>query len=208
MIGGNGERRTLRLVARYADMCNVYGSPEDVRRRFGALRGHCEEAGRPYEEVTRTVNLWTLLARDGAEKAEKRERFPQALSVDTPGETVAEIKEYEAAGAQHAIVKILDAADLDPVRLFAEKVMSAFPERDRPAFSSRGNAGSWAPTNRKRQPPPPIAGQDTNLVAAGCRGGRAGSRTELGPPTSSHPRITSFCDLAQPSNAVGDARSS
>ncbi|MBA2712995.1 MAG: LLM class flavin-dependent oxidoreductase, partial [Rubrobacteraceae bacterium] len=131
LVGGNGERRTLKLVARYADMCNVYGSPEDVRRKFGALRRHCEEAGRSYGEVTRTINLWTLLARSEAEKAEKRERFPRTFSVDTPEEAVAELEEYEAAGAQYTIVKILDAADLDPVRHLAGEVMAAF--RDRPA---------------------------------------------------------------------------
>ncbi|HEX5701215.1 MAG TPA: hypothetical protein VFX77_11245 [Rubrobacter sp.] len=117
LVGGNGERRTLRLVARHADMCNVYGSPDDVRRRFGVLWRHCAEVGRPYGEVTRTTNHWLLLARDREEKAEKRERFPRAFSVDTPAEAVAELEEYEAAGSQYAIVKILDAADHDPVRL-------------------------------------------------------------------------------------------
>ena len=141
LVGGNGERRTLRIVAEHADMCNVYGSPEDVRRRFGAHRRHCEEVGRPYEEVTRTTNHWTLLARDGAEKAEKRERFPRAFSVDTPQEAVAELREYGAAGSQYAIVKILDAVDLGPVRLYAEEVMAAFRGRDRPASSGPDRAG-------------------------------------------------------------------
>jgi alkanesulfonate monooxygenase SsuD/methylene tetrahydromethanopterin reductase-like flavin-dependent oxidoreductase (luciferase family) len=116
-------------VARYADMCNVFGSPEDVRRKFGALRGRCEEVGRPFGEVTRTINLWKLLACGEDEKAEKRKRFPRAFSVDTPEEAVAELEEYEAAGAQYAIVKILDAANLDPVRYFAEEVMAAFRDR-------------------------------------------------------------------------------
>ena len=129
LVGGNGERRTLGIVARYADMCNVYGSPEDVRRRFGALRRHCEEAGRPYEEITRTINLWMLLARNDTERAEKRERFPRAFSVDTPEEAIAGIEAFEAAGAQYAIIKILDAADLDPVRLFGEGVLPAFRDR-------------------------------------------------------------------------------
>jgi len=130
LIGGNGERRTLRLVARYADMCNVYGSPEDVSRKFGVLRRHCEEVGRPYTEITRTINHWVLLARDEAQKPEKRKRFPRAFSVQTPEEAVSELEEYDAAGAQYALVKILDAADLDPVRLFAREVMAAFREPD------------------------------------------------------------------------------
>lgn len=129
LVGGNGERRTLRIVAEHADMCNVFGSPEDVRRRFEALRRHCEEVGRPYEEITRTINLWTLLARDEGERAEKRGRFPHAFSVDTPEEYVGALRAFEAAGAQYAIVKILDAADLEPVRLFAEEVMPVFRDR-------------------------------------------------------------------------------
>lgn len=129
LVGGNGERRTLRIVAEHADMCNVFGSPEDVRRRFEALRRHCEEVGRPYEEITRTINLWTLLACDEGERAEKRGRFPHAFSVDTPEEYVGALRAFEAAGAQYAIVKILDAADLEPVRLFAEEVMPAFRDR-------------------------------------------------------------------------------
>ena len=126
LIGGNGERRTLRLVARHADMCNVYGSPEEVERRFAALRRHCEEAGRPHEEVVRTINYWALLAGNDGEKAEKRRRFPAAFSVDTPEETVEVLQAYERAGTQYVIVKILDAADLAPVRLFAREVMPAF----------------------------------------------------------------------------------
>lgn len=126
LIGGNGERRTLRLVARHADMCNVFGSPDEVGRKFEALRRHCEEAGRPYGEVVRTINYWALFARDEGEKAEKQARFPNAFSVDTPEETIAALQAYERAGTQYVIVKLLDAAELDPVRLFAREVMPAF----------------------------------------------------------------------------------
>ena len=129
LIGGNGERRTLRLVARYADMCNVYGSPDEVKRRFGALHRHCEEVGRQYDEVVRTINYWALLASDEREKTEKRERFPQAFSVQTPEEIVAALRSYREAGTQYVIVKILDAADLDPIRLFAQEVMPALEGR-------------------------------------------------------------------------------
>jgi hypothetical protein len=65
-----------------------------------------------------------MLARSEAEKAGKRERFPQAFSVDTPEEAIAALGEYEALGAQYAIVKLLDAADLGPVRYYAEAVMN------------------------------------------------------------------------------------
>ena len=112
-----------------------YNSPGEVERKFSALRRHCEEAGRPYEEVVRTINYWALLASDEGEKAEKRRRFPErrrfpaAFSIDTPEEAVAALQAYERAGTQYVIVKILGAADLTPVRLFARKVMPAFEGR-------------------------------------------------------------------------------
>ena len=53
-IGGSGEKKTLRLVAQYADACNLFPSP-DVAHKLEVLRGHCERLGRPYEEITKTV---------------------------------------------------------------------------------------------------------------------------------------------------------
>ncbi|MBV9788041.1 MAG: LLM class F420-dependent oxidoreductase [Chloroflexi bacterium] len=59
MIGGSGEKKTLRLVAKYADACNIsgtfYGPVEEIGRLLGVLKGHCEDVGRPYEEIERTV---------------------------------------------------------------------------------------------------------------------------------------------------------
>lgn len=54
MIGGGGERKTLRLVARYGDACNVFENA-DLPRKFAILREHCEAAGRPYDEIIRTT---------------------------------------------------------------------------------------------------------------------------------------------------------
>ena len=56
MVGGSGERKTLRLVARYADACNLFGtSPDDVRHKLDVLRGHCEDAGRDPDEIEKTM---------------------------------------------------------------------------------------------------------------------------------------------------------
>ena len=55
-VGGGGEKKTLRLVARYADACNVFGSsPADVARKLEVLRAHCEAEGRDYDQITKTV---------------------------------------------------------------------------------------------------------------------------------------------------------
>src|SRR3989304_958554 len=66
LIGGSGERGTLGPVARYADAANVQGTPEQVRRKFEVLEGHCREAGRDYSEIRRTVQLLLFLTDDPA----------------------------------------------------------------------------------------------------------------------------------------------
>ncbi len=61
MIGGGGERKTLRLVARYADACNLFaggeGGPAEMRRKLDALERHCASEGRDYDRITKTA-LW------------------------------------------------------------------------------------------------------------------------------------------------------
>ena len=54
LIGGGGEKKTLRLVAKYAQACNLFPSP-DLERKLGVLRGHCEDVGRDYDEIEKTV---------------------------------------------------------------------------------------------------------------------------------------------------------
>jgi alkanesulfonate monooxygenase SsuD/methylene tetrahydromethanopterin reductase-like flavin-dependent oxidoreductase (luciferase family) len=58
LIGGGGERKTLRLVARYADLCNLFGtSQEDVTRKLDVLRTHCAEQDRDYNRIGKTVAI-------------------------------------------------------------------------------------------------------------------------------------------------------
>jgi alkanesulfonate monooxygenase SsuD/methylene tetrahydromethanopterin reductase-like flavin-dependent oxidoreductase (luciferase family) len=59
LLGGAGERRTLRLVAQYADACNLFDIPDGgttIRRKLAVLARHCEAAGRPYDEIEKTVS--------------------------------------------------------------------------------------------------------------------------------------------------------
>jgi F420-dependent oxidoreductase-like protein len=55
MIGGSGERKTLRLVAQYADACNIFGGPEDVAQKLEVLRRHCDDVGRDPNEIEVTA---------------------------------------------------------------------------------------------------------------------------------------------------------
>jgi alkanesulfonate monooxygenase SsuD/methylene tetrahydromethanopterin reductase-like flavin-dependent oxidoreductase (luciferase family) len=70
MIGGGGEQKTLRIVARYADLWNVFGTPETVARKDGILRRHCEEVGRDQAEIERSVGCKVTI-RGSAEEAER-----------------------------------------------------------------------------------------------------------------------------------------
>src|SRR5262249_11006826 len=64
MIGGGGERKTLRLVAKYADACNVFNTPE-LEHKLDVLRQHCDNEGRDYDTITKTVYSVIDIGRDG-----------------------------------------------------------------------------------------------------------------------------------------------
>ena len=67
MIGGSGEKKTLRTVARYADQWNAFGSPDELARKDGILRGHCDDVGRDHEEIERTVGAKIVIRETEAE---------------------------------------------------------------------------------------------------------------------------------------------
>jgi F420-dependent oxidoreductase-like protein len=93
MIGGGGERKTLRLVAQYADATNVFGGPEQIHHKYEVLREHCEAVGRNYDEIERS-NLQSL-----------------NLERSSPGEIVDRFGELSDAGAQHIIFSVADVHD-------------------------------------------------------------------------------------------------
>lgn len=64
MVGGGGEKKTLRLVARYADACNLFVSP-DLPRKLDVLREHCAREGRDYDSIYRTAHLPLKIGADG-----------------------------------------------------------------------------------------------------------------------------------------------
>ena len=67
MVGGGGEKKTLRLVARYADACNVPGMDAGMaEHKFDVLREHCEKEGRNYDDIQKTVILVVNVGPDGS----------------------------------------------------------------------------------------------------------------------------------------------
>jgi F420-dependent oxidoreductase-like protein len=75
LIGGGGEKKTLRLVAQYAQACNLFAGP-DVERKLEVLRGHCEAVGRDYDEIEKTV----MFPLDPGEKGEKIDGILEQLA--------------------------------------------------------------------------------------------------------------------------------
>ncbi len=71
LIGGGGERRTLRSVARYADACNIGGGFENVRRKDEVLRRHCQHVGRDESEIERTAGMGVCIIRDDPAEARR-----------------------------------------------------------------------------------------------------------------------------------------
>ena len=112
MIGGGGERKTLRLVAQYADACNVFGGPDVIRHKYAILREHCETVGRNPDEIERsTLQSVRLDLGDG------------------DGESAAQIVdrfgELAEAGAQHVIFGVRDVADPRVMEILARDIVPA-----------------------------------------------------------------------------------
>lgn len=111
MIGGMGERKTLRLVAKYADACNLfaYGGPDVLRHKLSVLRRHCEDVGRDYEEVERTA-LGTVNLAPGGVTAE---------------EVIEMCRGLGEIGIQHLIFNMPNVYEIKPLETFAERIIPA-----------------------------------------------------------------------------------
>ena len=112
MVGGGGERKTLRLVAQYADACNVFGSPEAIARKYSILDGHCEAVGRDPNEIERTTLQGVRLARSGG-------------AGETPDQVINRFGDLADAGARQVIVPLYGVHDPDRLAEFGETVMPA-----------------------------------------------------------------------------------
>jgi F420-dependent oxidoreductase-like protein len=81
MVGGGGERRTLRLVAQYADACNLFGDVDTIRHKLAVLEGHCRDVGRDPAEITKT-RLGTLVIAQTKDEAHSRVESLRAAGLD------------------------------------------------------------------------------------------------------------------------------
>jgi F420-dependent oxidoreductase-like protein len=133
LIGGGGEQVTLKLVAQYADACNVgHLDNEGLAHKFDVIKRHCENIGRNYHEIRRNVLFNCAIAESEEEALKKAEVFRRNIPsgrlreqglVGTPQTIRKHLQEIEQAGAQEVIIYLPDAAKLESVRLFANECM-------------------------------------------------------------------------------------
>jgi F420-dependent oxidoreductase-like protein len=97
MIGGGGERKTLRLVAQYADATNVFGGPETIHHKYEVIREHCAAIGRDPDEIERST-LQSV-------------RFDYTGRGEAAQQVVDRFGELADAGAQHVIFSVFDVFD-------------------------------------------------------------------------------------------------
>jgi alkanesulfonate monooxygenase SsuD/methylene tetrahydromethanopterin reductase-like flavin-dependent oxidoreductase (luciferase family) len=135
MIGGTGRKKTLRTVAKYADIWNAQGLPSEVREHDGVLRQHCEAVGRDEREIERSSNLWCVVRdseavarRDWASYME-RNRAPLEKSLEPSRpvfgspETIAErLLEYCDVGFTTALVEVPAPYDHETIQRLAKEV--------------------------------------------------------------------------------------
>jgi F420-dependent oxidoreductase-like protein len=136
MIGGSGEKRTLRAVARYADICNIFGTPDEVRHKLDVLEQHCATEGRDPATINKTKLGTLFIGRDHDEAQRKlvdqlaergmdwnalddatRAQLTAMFHVGGPDEIAGEVKSYLDAGIDGLIFNLIDAHDLESVAL-------------------------------------------------------------------------------------------
>lgn len=132
LIAGNGEKHTLRLVANYADACNLNADPAGIRHKLDVLRAHCETAGRDYDAIRRTAMVMCVLA-DTDEQARAmvppgtEAIFPWDVAsyglVGTPDTVARRVAAFEAAGVQDLVIGFLDPFDTETIRRFGKELI-------------------------------------------------------------------------------------
>jgi F420-dependent oxidoreductase-like protein len=113
MIGGTGPKKTLRMVAQYADACNIgdWVGADNMQKALDALKEHCESLGRDYATIEKTSLCTVHLSGD-----------------DTVDSAISRLKELSAMGFTHAIFNMPDVYRITPLVTFAKEIIPAVAE--------------------------------------------------------------------------------
>jgi F420-dependent oxidoreductase-like protein len=134
MIGGDGEKTLLRLVARYGDACNLFGgSAAVVRHKLSVLKEHCKAVGRDYDEILKTRLGSVIIAKDRQEAtsiAEEEgfslERLESRTIFGSPAQVKAGIRELADAGLEYLILNTPPKREETMLKQFAEDIIPSF----------------------------------------------------------------------------------
>jgi F420-dependent oxidoreductase-like protein len=111
LIGGGGEKKTLRLVAKYAQACNLFAMG-DLEHKLDVLRGHCADVGRDYDDIEKTVML-------------RMDPGPDGDKVD---DLLDQLRGLAALGVQHVHGALADVSTIRPIELMGERVIPVAAE--------------------------------------------------------------------------------
>jgi F420-dependent oxidoreductase-like protein len=141
LIGGNGEQKTLRLVAQFADACNVFGDAATIQQKLDVLQRHCEDLGRDPKQITKTAKVALIVAETESELTKKIRELGEIQRLDP-----SRHREHLIAGTSESVVGQIEAflsLGLDGI-IFSMRDIGS-PELVRRA----GNALRAVPGNRK-----------------------------------------------------------
>lgn len=132
MVGGSGERYTLKIVAKYADACNLFGSAETVKRKLSVLKEHCKTVGRDYDSILKT-KLGFIVIDNDKKLIEKRvqqitkgipkERVGEFIIYGTPDDVLKQIELLEEVGIQYLIVDLEPYRELEALEIFEDSII-------------------------------------------------------------------------------------
>jgi alkanesulfonate monooxygenase SsuD/methylene tetrahydromethanopterin reductase-like flavin-dependent oxidoreductase (luciferase family) len=113
MVGGTGPKKTLRMVAQYADACNIgdWVGPENMQKALDTLKAHCETLGRDYDTVEKTSLSTVHLSGD-----------------DTVDSVTSHIEDLSEMGFTHTIFNMPDVYKITPLETFANEIIPAVAE--------------------------------------------------------------------------------
>jgi F420-dependent oxidoreductase-like protein len=133
LVGGSGERKTLKIVAKHADACNLFGSPETVRKKLDILKEHCKTVGRDYDSILKT-KLGAIIIDDNSDMVKNRvretfrgipeEQIKEFVIYGTPADVLRQIEILEQVGIQYLIVDLEPSRELEALDTFANKVIN------------------------------------------------------------------------------------
>ena len=111
LIGGSGEKKTLRLVAKYAQACNLFAGP-DLAHKLDVLRAHCEAEGRAYEDVEKTSGYTFDVGENG----------------ENVGQVIEDLKGLAAVGVQVAHGRVARVWELTPLEVIGKEIVPAIAD--------------------------------------------------------------------------------